>query len=87
LQRQDRESAERYWKERLAELDAPTRLAQAIRCELLPASGHGHFVHAFDPVSTKVFKVTRWVRANASKCWVETGSKAWPKWPCPLAGN
>ncbi|MEI9273538.1 condensation domain-containing protein, partial [Pseudomonas aeruginosa] len=30
LQRQDRESAERYWKERLAELDAPTRLAQAI---------------------------------------------------------
>nr|WP_255032036.1 non-ribosomal peptide synthetase [Pseudomonas aeruginosa] len=56
LQRQDRESAERYWKERLAELDAPTRLAQAIRCELLPASGHGHFVHAFDPVSTQHFE-------------------------------
>ncbi|MBN0002414.1 hypothetical protein JTL74_34775, partial [Pseudomonas aeruginosa] len=36
--------------------DAPTRLAQAIRCELLPASGHGHFVHALDPVSTQHFE-------------------------------
>ncbi|MDW9406369.1 AMP-binding protein, partial [Pseudomonas soli] len=42
LQRQDQAASERFWRERTAELDEPTRLAQAFRSE---AQGHGQAEH------------------------------------------
>ncbi|WJO19941.1 non-ribosomal peptide synthetase [Pseudomonas soli] len=42
LQRQDQAASERFWRERTAELDEPTRLAQAFRAE---AQGHGQAEH------------------------------------------
>lgn len=36
LQRQDQDAAGRFWKEQLAELDAPTRLMQALAGQVKP---------------------------------------------------
>ncbi|WP_109514477.1 non-ribosomal peptide synthase/polyketide synthase, partial [Pseudomonas ovata] len=62
LQRQDLMACERFWKEQLTELAAPTRLVHAIRLEGEAATGYGDYQQLFDPVQTRRFEA--FARAN-----------------------
>ncbi|MEN1381654.1 condensation domain-containing protein, partial [Pseudomonas aeruginosa] len=54
LQRQDQDAAGRFWKEQLAELDAPTRLMQALAGQVKPvADGYGDHYQLFDAEQTR----------------------------------
>ncbi|SDZ66206.1 non-ribosomal peptide synthetase [Pseudomonas sp. NFIX28] len=55
LQRQDAQASEGFWKEQLAGLDEPTRLAQAMVAapRALPASGHATHLHSLDAQQTR----------------------------------
>nr|WP_281284851.1 non-ribosomal peptide synthetase [Azomonas agilis] len=52
LQSQDKAASETFWRAQLAELDEPTRLAQAIRAERREGEGHGEHLQVLDTEQT-----------------------------------
>ncbi|TBV09264.1 non-ribosomal peptide synthetase [Phytopseudomonas dryadis] len=53
LQGQDKAASEAFWRGQLAELDEPTRLAQALRIEPVEGEGHGEHVQVLDREQTR----------------------------------
>ncbi|TBV02400.1 non-ribosomal peptide synthase/polyketide synthase, partial [Stutzerimonas kirkiae] len=56
LERQDPEASESFWSGQLAELEEPTRLAQAILSESDAGRGHGDHYQVFDAKQTDALK-------------------------------
>ncbi|MBX8549945.1 amino acid adenylation domain-containing protein [Pseudomonas cichorii] len=52
LQRQDAQASERFWTEQVAELEEPTRLAQALKSGS-SGQGHGDYFQLIDAASTQ----------------------------------
>ncbi|MDY7534454.1 non-ribosomal peptide synthase/polyketide synthase [Pseudomonas sp. Bout1] len=55
LQRQDVQASEQYWTAQLADLQAPTRLAQALQAQRgdAPRHGHGEYLYRLDAAQTQ----------------------------------
>ncbi|WP_434673912.1 non-ribosomal peptide synthase/polyketide synthase [Pseudomonas sp. R1-15] len=68
LQRQDAAASEAFWKPALQQLEAPTRLADAVAKPADMGSGYGDHIHVLDEASTRRLEVF----ARASKVTVNT---------------